>query len=72
MRPVVGARHGHPVLFDRTLFGDLRAADPARGARSVVAAHPSDVLDVPVVDVGAVQDIDTPGDYERCTGLRLE
>ena len=54
------------------MFGDLRAADPARGARAVIAAHSSEVLDVPVDDSGAIQDIDTPEDYERCTGLRLD
>lgn len=72
VRPVVGDRHGHPVLFDRSLFADLRAADLSRGARAVIAAHLPDVLDVPVEDAGAIQDIDTPEDYERYTGLRLE
>ncbi len=72
VRPVVGNRHGHPVLFDRSVFGDLRAADPSRGARAVIAAHLPDVLDVPVDDPGAIHDIDTPEDYERFTGLRFE
>jgi molybdenum cofactor cytidylyltransferase len=72
VRPVVGDRHGHPVLFDRSVFGDLRSADLSRGARAVIAAHLPDVLDVPVEDAGAIQDIDTPEDYERYTGLRLE
>lgn len=72
VRPVVGDRHGHPVLFDRAVFGDLRAADFSRGARAVIAAHLSEVLDVPVDDAGAIQDIDTPEDYERHTGLRLD
>ena len=72
VRPVVGDRHGHPVLFDRSMFGDLRAADVSRGARTVIAAHLPEVLDVPVDDAGAIQDIDTPEDYERLTGLRLD
>jgi CTP:molybdopterin cytidylyltransferase MocA len=65
VRPFDGRRHGHPVLFDRELFGALRAADPARGARAVIAAHLEAVLDVPVADEGAYQDIDTPEDFER-------
>jgi molybdenum cofactor cytidylyltransferase len=72
VRPVVGGRHGHPVLFDRSMFGALRAADLSRGARAVIAAHLSEVLDVPVDDTGAIRDIDTPEEYERCTGLRLD
>lgn len=71
VRPVVGDRHGHPVLFDRSVFDDLRRADLSRGARAVIAAHSPDVLDVRVADAGAIQDIDTPEDYERCTGMRL-
>ena len=57
------SRHGHPVIFDRSVFADLRAADPRAGAKSVFAKHR--VLDVEVNDPGAFEDIDTPGDYER-------
>ena len=37
VRPVDGARHGHPVIFDRSVFEDLRSADPAIGAKAVFA-----------------------------------
>jgi molybdenum cofactor cytidylyltransferase len=70
-RPVLGGRHGHPVIFDRALFVELRGADFAVGARAVIAAHLCDVLDVPVTDSGSLHDIDTPEEYERHTGLRL-
>ena len=63
VRPVNGDRHGHPVIFDRCVFADLRAADLRAGAKSVFAKHR--VLDVEVNDPGAFEDIDTPGDYER-------
>ena len=63
VRPVNGDRHGHPVIFDRSVFADLRAADLRAGAKSVFAKHR--VLDVEVNDPGAFEDIDTPGDYER-------
>jgi molybdenum cofactor cytidylyltransferase len=72
VRPALDDRHGHPVLFDRALFAELRAADPSRGARAVIAAHRREALDVAVGDTGAFQDIDTPDEYERCTGLRLD
>jgi CTP:molybdopterin cytidylyltransferase MocA len=71
VRPARGGRHGHPVIFDRRVFQELRHADPAQGAKAVVRAHAGEVLDVEVVDDGAFQDIDTPEDYERATGLRL-
>jgi molybdenum cofactor cytidylyltransferase len=68
-RPVRSdGRHGHPVVFAARLFPELRAADPAIGARQVLRAHAAEVLDVPVDDEGAFEDIDTPADYERLVG----
>ncbi|MDP3717808.1 MAG: nucleotidyltransferase family protein [Acidobacteriota bacterium] len=58
-----GARHGHPVIFDRAVFDDLRSADPRIGAKAIFAAHASRRLDVPVEDAGAYLDIDTPDEY---------
>jgi molybdenum cofactor cytidylyltransferase len=69
VRPALGDRHGHPVIFDRALFDELRAADPSAGARAVISAHRDRVLDVPVGDLGAFTDIDTPEDYQRCLDL---
>jgi molybdenum cofactor cytidylyltransferase len=68
VRPACDSRHGHPVIFDRSVFGELRGADPAVGARAVTHAHPLSVVDVPLDDPGAFEDIDTPEDYERILG----
>jgi molybdenum cofactor cytidylyltransferase len=65
VRPMRGDRHGHPVLIDRALFADLRAANPAAGARAVIRAHESSAVDVLVDDDGAFVDIDTPEEYQR-------
>lgn len=70
--PIVRAahrdRHGHPVIFGRAMFDELRRADPAAGARSVVRAHAGDVVNVEF-DAAVLSDIDTPADYERlCAG----
>lgn len=64
-RPVDGDRHGHPVIFDASVFDALRAADPRVGAKAVFASHRARILDVPVTDEGAFLDLDTPQDYER-------
>jgi molybdenum cofactor cytidylyltransferase len=60
-----GQRHGHPVIFDRSIFADLRAADPNTGAKAVFAIHRDRIFNVEVEDPGAFEDIDTPEDYER-------
>jgi molybdenum cofactor cytidylyltransferase len=65
VRPVSQGRHGHPVIFARPLFEELRQADPLQGAKSVVHAHVAQILEIPVQDEGAFIDIDTPEDYER-------
>ena len=63
VRPARGEEHGHPVLFDRRLFDELRAADPARGAKTVVRAHEADIVNLPTDDPGAFLDIDTEQEY---------
>lgn len=69
VRPGRAGRHGHPVVFDRGLFGELRRADPARGAKPVVRAHEPEGCVVAVDDPGAFTDVDTPEDYRRCFGV---
>jgi CTP:molybdopterin cytidylyltransferase MocA len=63
VRPVNGDRHGHPVLVDRRLFGQLRGADSAGGVKPIVRANASAAGDVEVLDDGAFTDIDTPEEY---------
>lgn len=64
VRPAVGDRHGHPVIFDRATFADLRTAPLDTGAKAVIAAWRPQVLDLAVDDAGVLADIDTPGDYD--------
>jgi CTP:molybdopterin cytidylyltransferase MocA len=65
VRPRRGDRHGHPVIFGRRMFRELREADPSTGAKPVVHAHAAAEVNVDVADDGAFTDIDTPEDYER-------
>lgn len=65
VRPTSGARHGHPLLIDRSLFDALRSADAAAGAKPIVRAHASAAGDLEIEDEGAFADIDTEEDYRR-------
>jgi len=58
-------RHGHPVIFGRTVFDELRRADPSIGAKAVVQSHQRDLIDVEVNDPGVLHDIDDPEEYAR-------
>jgi molybdenum cofactor cytidylyltransferase len=65
VRPAIGDRHGHPVIFDRAVFEELRHAPLDAGAKSVVHAHENEIVNVAVDDEGCVTDVDTPADYEE-------
>ena len=67
VRPAIGERHGHPVIFDRALFDELRAAPLTLGAKTVVRAHADTLVNVAVDDEGCLVDVDTPEDYRRVT-----
>ena len=58
-------RNGHPVIFSRAVFDQLRHADPSLGAKAVLRAHEDAIVNVDVDDPGVTGDIDTPEDYEK-------
>lgn len=60
-----GGVHGHPVIFDSSVFAELRAADPAHGAKPVVHAHRGTLIDVATDDDGAFRDADTEEEYKE-------
>ena len=68
VRPARGDEHGHPVIFDRALFDQLRAADPRVGAKAVVRAYEHQIKNVPIDDPGAFVDVDTEEEYRRALG----
>jgi molybdenum cofactor cytidylyltransferase len=65
VRPAVGLVHGHPVLFDRSLFDELRQAPLEGGAKTVVRRHEARIVNIVPPDDGCLRDIDTPEDYAR-------
>jgi molybdenum cofactor cytidylyltransferase len=65
VRPTSGARHGHPLLVDRSVFAEFYRADDASGAKPIVRRHASPAGDIPVDDEGAFIDIDTAEEYRR-------
>lgn len=68
--PVVHGRRGHPALFPRTRFEDLRNAPAAIGARYLLHQNPLDVIEVLTEEEGATINIDTPEEYR--THIRHE
>ena len=65
VRPERQGRHGHPVIFDRSLFREIGAASAGSSAKAVIAAHRRESVSVPVAEDGPFRDIDTPAEYAR-------
>ncbi len=57
--PVHSGRRGNPVLLGRRHFAAAAAIDGDKGARELIAARPSAVVEV-AADSGALLDLDTP------------
>ncbi len=54
---------GHPAIFPRDLWGELKAVTGDEGGRSVLARHKDRVRQVPLPGRMAVLDLDTPEDW---------
>jgi molybdenum cofactor cytidylyltransferase len=66
--PRYGGRRGHPVLFRRSLFGEILALEPGESLRDVVARH-EDGHRFVEGDMWTVIDLDTPEEYEAAREL---
>lgn len=65
VRPVHDARPGHPGIFARRLFAELRRPDLPEGAHTVIESHPKELVELSVDDAGVAQNVDTPEDLRR-------
>ncbi len=63
--PVHQGRRGHPVLFSREVFDEIKTAPDTVGARHVVWNHAEEVLEVETTDPGVTCDVDTPEEYSK-------
>jgi molybdenum cofactor cytidylyltransferase len=63
--PVCRGRRGHPLAIAPGLIPEIERLDPDVGLRQLLDRHAAALLEVEVEDSGAVDDVDTPGDYER-------
>lgn len=60
--PVFRGRRGHPVLFGRSLWDQLRVLEGDIGGRQLLNRYPREVCEVEVDDPGILEDIDRPED----------
>ncbi|MCL5288866.1 MAG: nucleotidyltransferase family protein [Acidobacteria bacterium] len=58
--PTYNGKRGHPVIFASSLYDELLAAPAEQGARAVVWAHASEVLEIPTDEEGVVLNLNDP------------
>ncbi|MGC9400365.1 MAG: HAD-IIA family hydrolase [Anaerolineae bacterium] len=63
--PTWEGRRGGPVLFGRSLFGELARLDGDVGGRALFDAHRERLVTLSVEDPRWLIDVDTPEDYAR-------
>jgi|WetSurMetagenome_2_1015567.scaffolds.fasta_scaffold323028_2 molybdenum cofactor cytidylyltransferase len=63
--PACGGHRGHPVLFGAGFRAELLSDCADNGLRGFLDAHAGEVFGVSVSDATALEDMDTPADYQR-------
>lgn len=63
--PTFRGKRGHPLVIAPGLIPEIDTLDPDVGLRQLLDRHFAEVLEVEVEDAGAVEDVDTPADYDR-------
>ena len=69
VRPYYRGQPGHPVIFGRQFWPQLRSLSGEQGARQVVNAHASGVLAVAVEDPGTLLDVDNRASLDCLAGV---
>lgn len=67
--PIHGGREGHPLMLEASLLPALLETLDEQGLRAALEASGELIARIPVDDEGAVQDADTPEDYERLLAI---
>jgi molybdenum cofactor cytidylyltransferase len=71
VQPVFAGRRGHPVLFSKLLFDELRNAPADQGARYVIHSNEDKVIEVQAPDDSILISINTLDDYKLHFGDNL-
>lgn len=63
--PTHGGQRGAPVLFDRTLFGELAVIEGDVGGRQIFVTHEQEIVELPLASPEPLRDLDTAEDLYR-------
>ncbi len=63
--PTFAGKRGHPLFIRASYTARILSLGPDQGLNTLTRAHRADTLEVPVAHPGALEDLDTPADYQR-------
>ena len=63
--PTIKGKRGHPVLFARSVFEELKKASPEVGAREVIWNNRNEVCELEIKNRNILIGINTPEDYKN-------
>ena len=63
--PIFHGKRGHPLAIAPRLIPEIDSLDLNVGLKQVRDRHEAELLEVQTEDSGAIQDVDTPEEYER-------
>jgi molybdenum cofactor cytidylyltransferase len=66
--PVYEGRRGHPLIFPASLYGELLHAPEDKGARAIVWAHATDIIEVPTEEEGCILNLNDPETLKNAAG----
>lgn len=69
--PVFEGKRGHPAIFHRDLFREFLEAPLEEGPKKIVLRYQQHTVLLPTCEPAAVQDVDTPSEYQALTGESL-
>ncbi len=68
--PVYNQRKGHPVVFPKEWFSDLKALQGDQSALGLIKAHWENATKLERTDIETQLNVNTPKDYETLQGQR--
>ncbi|MBS4028819.1 MAG: nucleotidyltransferase family protein [Ignavibacteriales bacterium] len=63
--PVYNGKRGHPTIFAKSLWGEIKNAPVEIGVRYILHKHNADVDEIHIIERSVIDNITSPADYEE-------
>jgi molybdenum cofactor cytidylyltransferase len=70
--PTYEGKRGHPTIIHSALFPEFLAASLEEGPKNIILSRLKECALLPTAESAVIEDIDTPADYFKLTGVSIE